>query len=227
MRAANAAYHNNIAGIGRDDTSALDQRQSRSVNTSAGTLSLAPDIVTIGHGTIAADNASNPNTFGADRSFLVWGDNAASPFLTNPFAGAPSGRSSGACRASGACRRAAAVGSVQRAPVPQHRSSAAISYLVRSTDPTFASGTTFVRADDDGVRSTRGRLDFTNGEYFTFAAVPSGGAGRRVRRREAVAQSRCGHERQRVEQFRERNGLAGSVRLRASREHGRSATRKS
>src|SRR5690606_24030803 len=45
---ANATYHNDVAGIGRDDASALNQKQSRSVNDDT--------LVTMGLGTIVADN---------------------------------------------------------------------------------------------------------------------------------------------------------------------------
>jgi hypothetical protein len=65
-----ATYHNDVAGIGRDDAMALNQKQSKSINTDA--------IITIGLGTIAADNASNANTFSANKEFLVWGNNNGS-----------------------------------------------------------------------------------------------------------------------------------------------------
>ena len=71
-----SAYHNDIAGIGRDDGKFLNQKQSRSINSDA--------IVTFGLGSgqsIAANNASNSNSFTADGSFLMWGNNNAS--LTN------------------------------------------------------------------------------------------------------------------------------------------------
>ncbi|HUS26256.1 MAG TPA: hypothetical protein VMY99_02825 [Nevskiaceae bacterium] len=67
---ADATFKNNIAGIGRDDDSGLNQKQSKSTSTTS-------DIVTIGNGTIAADNQANPNNFTADRSFQVWGHNGA------------------------------------------------------------------------------------------------------------------------------------------------------
>ena len=62
---ANSAYHNNVAGIGRDDKSALNQKQSKSIR--------AGSFVAIGLGPIAATNQANTDTFGADNSFLVWG----------------------------------------------------------------------------------------------------------------------------------------------------------
>jgi hypothetical protein len=65
--AANTAYSNNIAGIGRDDIEGLDQKQSKSVHAGA--------IVAIGLGAIATDNPSNSNTFNSDTAYLVWGSN--------------------------------------------------------------------------------------------------------------------------------------------------------
>jgi len=67
---ANSGFNNNITGIGQDNNSALDQKQSRSANTTGN-----GNMLTIGLGTIAATNAANSNAFSADRSFLVWGDN--------------------------------------------------------------------------------------------------------------------------------------------------------
>lgn len=67
----NAGYNNNIAGIARDDSSALNQKQSRSVN--AGLQ------ITVGNGnTIAATNQANIQNFIANNSALIWGDNNAS-----------------------------------------------------------------------------------------------------------------------------------------------------
>ncbi len=61
-----STYYNDIAGIGRDDLSCYEQRQSSSINSDG--------IVSMGLGTIAADNPSNPNSFATDGSFLVWGN---------------------------------------------------------------------------------------------------------------------------------------------------------
>lgn len=60
-------FDQEITGIGRDDASALDQRQSKSVETNS--------MLTIGHGTIAVNNVSNTNTFTADQSFFIAGHN--------------------------------------------------------------------------------------------------------------------------------------------------------
>lgn len=54
------AYTSDIAGIGRDDASALNQKQSKS----------ADDILTVGLGSIAVSNVANNNTFSNNFSFL-------------------------------------------------------------------------------------------------------------------------------------------------------------
>jgi uncharacterized repeat protein (TIGR01451 family) len=74
---ADATYKNRIAGIGRDDTSTLNQKQSKGTSD-----------VTIGRGTIATDNASNSSTFANDRSFLVWGDDNGATNTTTTVTGA-------------------------------------------------------------------------------------------------------------------------------------------
>ncbi len=77
-------YCYNITGIGRDDSSQLNQKQSKSVHT-------ANDI-TIGLGNISDKNSDNTNTFANNRNFLVWGNNNASlaaqpPVVVNISAG--------------------------------------------------------------------------------------------------------------------------------------------
>ena len=77
---ADATFKNNIAGIGRDDTTTLNQKQSKS--TADG------DMVTMGLGTIAANNQANANTFGADKSFLIWGHDGGATNTTTIVSGA-------------------------------------------------------------------------------------------------------------------------------------------
>lgn len=66
----NSTYHNDVAGIGRDDALVLNQKQSKSINSDA--------LVTIGLTSIATDNISNVNTFSLNKDFLVWGNNNGS-----------------------------------------------------------------------------------------------------------------------------------------------------
>ena len=66
----NAGYNYDIAGIGRDDDTGLNQKQSKTVNTA--------DDITMGLTEIATTNNLNGNTFATDKNFLVWGnDNVA------------------------------------------------------------------------------------------------------------------------------------------------------
>ncbi|MBL7856607.1 MAG: T9SS type A sorting domain-containing protein [Cyclobacteriaceae bacterium] len=60
-------FRTDIAAIGRDDEGALNQKQSASVN--------ATNLLVIGNGSIAADNASNGNNFAVNRSFFSWAHN--------------------------------------------------------------------------------------------------------------------------------------------------------
>lgn len=80
-----ASFQYNIAGIGRDDRQALQQKQSNSVN------SLATGQIVIGLTSLEVSNAANTNSFAADNSYLIWGDNgittAATTLLTTYGAG--------------------------------------------------------------------------------------------------------------------------------------------
>ncbi len=64
-----SGFQNNVAGIGRDDATCLNQLQSKSVNPDA--------IVTIGldanNNGLEASNALNQSSFGTNLSALVWG----------------------------------------------------------------------------------------------------------------------------------------------------------
>ncbi|MBI9040834.1 LamG-like jellyroll fold domain-containing protein [Lutibacter sp.] len=68
---ANAGFNYDIAGIGRDDNSSLNQKQSKSVNTGS--------LITIGLGEVVSTNSQNVSnnklSFTTDRDFLVWGNN--------------------------------------------------------------------------------------------------------------------------------------------------------
>lgn len=80
-----ASFQYNIAGIGRDDRQALQQKQSNSVN------SLATGQILVGLTTLAASNAANTSSFESDNRYLIWGDNgvttAATTLLTTYGAG--------------------------------------------------------------------------------------------------------------------------------------------
>jgi hypothetical protein len=85
-KTTNSGFNRDIAGIGRDDASALVQKQSISVNNN--------EPVTVGLTSIAASNVLNANIFSADQSFLIWGNNGLlNQITTNPicFANLPAG----------------------------------------------------------------------------------------------------------------------------------------
>ncbi|MCB0182989.1 MAG: VCBS repeat-containing protein, partial [Caldilineaceae bacterium] len=75
----NSAYHNDVAGIGLDADSGLNQKQSKSVNSG--------NFVSIGLGEVTATNGANPNSFGTDGSFLVWGNNGQAASSVNDLTG--------------------------------------------------------------------------------------------------------------------------------------------
>lgn len=71
----NSTYHNAVAGIGRDDASELDQKQSLS-NESDAIVSIGLDESGTPDG-LESTNQLNDGAFGTDQSFLVWGHDGA------------------------------------------------------------------------------------------------------------------------------------------------------
>jgi len=166
---ANVTYGNNIAGIGRDDTSALSQKQSRSVNTAS-----SGNLVTIGLGTIAADNVSNASVFAADRSFLMWGDDGASVALTVPVL-PPTGVVGMRMPRTWRTQETGTIGTV-RIGVPAGTGGGNAVYIVVSNDATFDAGDAWVPMapfTPDGIAAyLAADADFASGQYFTFATAP-------------------------------------------------------
>lgn len=72
---ANTGYNYDVAGIGRDSISDLNQKQSKTINSANG--------VTIGVGGIFTVNSANPNEYEDDGDFLVWGNNNGALSGTN------------------------------------------------------------------------------------------------------------------------------------------------
>jgi hypothetical protein len=153
-------YFNDVAGIGRDDNSALSQKQSKSAG-SAG-------MVTIGLGSIATTNSANANTFSADKSFLMWGHNAGTNAFTTT--GAPSGRE--VLGRKWRVQETGTVGNV-RIQIPASTSS--------STTKLPAAGSLDLLVDDDGDFTSgavvypmtlvgtnwEATVNFTTGQFFT------------------------------------------------------------
>ncbi|WP_139958720.1 T9SS type A sorting domain-containing protein [Flavicella sediminum] len=81
----NSSFHNDVAGIGRDDGMAFIQKQSKSQNQDSEVH------LTIGLGSIASSNAANGNSFNSNKNFLMWGNNngSLSTTTTNTIICAP------------------------------------------------------------------------------------------------------------------------------------------
>ena len=159
----NNIYKNHIAGIVRDDKSALNQKQSKSVNTG---LQIA-----IGNGnTIANDNVSNPNNFASDKSALVWGDDGGSVAAWTTT-GAPAGRQIVA--RIWKVQETGTVGSV-KIQIPDNSGTNGLPveniavYLLVDADENFASGATEITMTLNGT-SWEANVDLTTGQFLTFA----------------------------------------------------------
>lgn len=71
----NSTYVHDIAGIGRDDLSSLNQKQSKSINSDAiVTIGLDNDINPDG---LETTNVLNDGSFSTDRTFLIWSNDGA------------------------------------------------------------------------------------------------------------------------------------------------------
>ena len=160
-RTANSGYASDITGIGRDDASALSQKQSKSINTTA--------LVTIYNGTYAAGNfpllnSANTNTFSTDFSYLLTGDNAGSITLDQ-------------CIFNGKGQRMQRVWKVSKngpafpvtLAVDQAAVAASVKNLIVSSNPAFPPGNTTIYP----LTAANGKLytDITlnQDDYFSFA----------------------------------------------------------
>ncbi|WP_422103834.1 choice-of-anchor D domain-containing protein [Winogradskyella sp.] len=84
-QSANASYNYDVAGIGRDDASELNQKQSRSVNDAADGIGRTQGVLTMGLTDIYDTNTENKNTNTTtfnDKEFLMWGNNGVDLNLT-------------------------------------------------------------------------------------------------------------------------------------------------
>jgi len=74
-QAANAGYNYDITGIGRDDAAALNQKQSKSVNSDFDATGQIRGLVTMGLTDISTTNSANTAAFPTDKEYLTWGNN--------------------------------------------------------------------------------------------------------------------------------------------------------
>ena len=155
---ANSSYHSDVAGIGRDDGSDLDQRQSTSQSGS---------ILEVGLGTLAADNASNSNAFSADNSFLIWGHDSGSTSIATAYSGTlTTTRMARIWKV----EETGTVGTVE-VQLPRLLRS---HFLIVSSNSSLTSPTEYILTDNgDGTMSTT--VDFSDGEFFSFGTGASPG----------------------------------------------------
>lgn len=165
----NSTHNDDIAGIGRDDNSCLEQKQSKSVNSDA--------IVTIGLGEIATTNALNSNSFTANNSFLIWGnDNAAREFAS---------RTTGVTGIGTVTERMTRIWRVEESGTVGntsvsfnlnslgYSSTASDFQLIISQNSNLTSATVISGGTFNGDVLTFDNIDFATGDYFTLGTARS------------------------------------------------------
>jgi gliding motility-associated-like protein len=161
-RVANGTFINNITGVGRDDASGLNQKQSLSINNRA--------MVTMYHGTVPgvfpALNSDNTNDFATDMSYVLFGDNQADTLVNQ-------------CSADGHFSKMARTWKVQITGTPgdvtltlkKANVPPAITSLIVASDPAFTTGVVHIPIQDNGTE-LYASYTFANNQYFTFGSEP-------------------------------------------------------
>lgn len=165
----NLLYHNDVAGVGRDDDSYLYQKQSTALESDFG-FGDNDAFVTIALGnTVEADNESNSNNVLLDNNFMMWGNNNLDTAYTINYVPATP--------QVGALYRMARTWKIQETglvgtvtiSVPEETNAEFIFVdLNESFAPATATSTALV---PDGNGNLIATLDFLDGQYFTFARV--------------------------------------------------------
>ncbi len=169
----NDGYGNRITGIGRDDASALKQKQSKSADVDAN--------VTIALDDIAASNAENSasDEFTADKTFFTFSDNAGPKEFTTEIAN--SGLPTGLKYTNDSTKSAKIMGRVYKVEksddwvdqqiVLQVDGANDVDYtiylFINDTDANFPTAATKVFSTTNG-KATLNSADLANGSYFTF-----------------------------------------------------------
>ncbi|GAB5524150.1 MAG: hypothetical protein Roseis2KO_20220 [Roseivirga sp.] len=174
----NTTFHNNVAGIARDDASCLNQLQSQSENSDA--------IVAIGldgdSDGLEASNVQNASSFTTDLSALMWGHDGAALYDANNSDYSLAQVNSRLNREWRA-RETGTVGTVTvrfdvsnlLGPTGVGTNDEAQIVLLIDSDGDFTAGAqvvsqSFVVADDGFVSF---EVDFTDGLYFTLGSTES------------------------------------------------------
>ncbi|MFT5617044.1 MAG: hypothetical protein ACI85I_000260 [Arenicella sp.] len=160
---ANTAYHNNVAGIGRDDDSELNQQKSKSsINLSRVTM-------------------DKGGVFTSDKDFIVWGNDGAKG-ISADISATYSARSNRVWRAdvTGGPGAVDFTIDLNGLGFNLHGAVAGDFALLIDSDGTFATTATAHTAGatlSDGILSFTG-VSFTDGDFFSIATIaPSPGPG--------------------------------------------------
>ena len=165
----NSGYCYDIAGIAREDNSALDQRKSRTINETAGN---PRDMLTVANGT----NFTTPTAFSSDQGYFVWGHNdlatqsnlgndVASPILTR-FSRVWKGQETGTV---GTVTLEFDMSNVPGVTTPGTNDLNDVRLLV-DADGVFASGATVISPSfvNNGSNIVRFQHNFASGTGFFF-----------------------------------------------------------
>ncbi len=155
---ANSTYHNNVAGIGRDDASGLSQTKSKSVNSDA--------VVIMDMGGV----------FGNNRDFILWGnDNAAITFSATDAHPDYNTRLERVWKVA----LNGSPGAVTVRVILTGNTGVAINYALHvDDDGVFSSGSTdYVAVDITGDTLTFENIPLVDGQFFTVGQIANGPGG--------------------------------------------------
>lgn len=163
-QSTNATYHNDIAGMIRDDISGMHQKQGKSASADA--------LLTVARTAVAVDNASNANTLANDEEYMVWGNNNGSVSFSTT--GAPAGYS----KLGRAWKGETSTNFIGiEMQYPDNSSSASTKlpaeqngvYLLADTDDDFTSGALALQMTQVGSNWSLSASTSTSYQYFTVA----------------------------------------------------------
>lgn len=160
--AGNSPYFNNITGIGRDDASALHQKQSKSINARALVTAYKGNYT----GTFPFFNEVNNQGFTNDLNYLLYGDNLADTLVK---VCGPDGRFARMARIWKTQVLGAPVSTtlvLKKSEVPPDTKA-----LLVASDPGFSTGLSWVPLSDNGAQ-LYATYTFSSGQYFSFGSEP-------------------------------------------------------
>lgn len=178
----NTTYTHDIAGIGRDDNSRLNQRQSKSINSDAIVMMGLDDDVTPDG--LETSNLLNDGSFSSDRSFLIWSNDGKAIDASGDNSEKDDMLTHARLNREWRVQETGSVGTVTiQVDVSNIAGPSGIGtndesqiQLMIDSDGDFSSGASLVYQSfvtpGDGL--VKFRHDFTDGEFFTLASAEIG-----------------------------------------------------